>query len=115
LREDGHVAEAAVVLREALELWRGGAMSDLVHEPCLRSEIAQLEELRVVALEGRIDADLERGRADELIAELGGDARPGAFAARMAVGTAHPRPNRGRHAGKIERLEPRPERLRSSY
>jgi YVTN family beta-propeller protein len=71
LREGGRAREAATVLRQALGLWRGGAMSDLVYEPALQSQIAQLEELRVVALQERIDADLERGQGDELVPELG--------------------------------------------
>jgi YVTN family beta-propeller protein len=70
LRAGGAAREAAGVLREALEQWRGAAVADLVHEPCLQTEIARLEEQRLAAIEERIDADLEVGRADELAAEL---------------------------------------------
>jgi DNA-binding SARP family transcriptional activator len=61
---------AAKLLREALALWRGPALADLAHESFAQSEILRLEELRLVALEGRIDADLALGRAAELVAEL---------------------------------------------
>jgi DNA-binding SARP family transcriptional activator len=58
------------MLAEALALWRGPAFADLAHEPALSVEIARLEELRLAALEQRLDADLELGRDEELISEL---------------------------------------------
>ncbi len=61
---------AAERLREALELWRGRPFGDLGDEPALASEVARLEELRLRALEGRLDADLARGHHDGLVAEL---------------------------------------------
>jgi DNA-binding SARP family transcriptional activator len=61
---------AARLLREALALWRGPALADIAHESFAQSEILRLEELRLVALEGRIDADLALGRDAELVAEL---------------------------------------------
>jgi DNA-binding SARP family transcriptional activator len=63
-------AERAIHLAEALTLWRGDPLADLVREPSLASYIARLEERRLVALEQRIDADLETGRDGELVAEL---------------------------------------------
>ena len=66
--QDEHTA--AAVLKEALELWRGPALADLVYEPFAQAEIRRLEELRQGALEERIDADLALGRHDELVAEL---------------------------------------------
>ena len=63
-------AAAAERLREALELWRGRPFGDLGDEPALASEVARLEELRLRALEGRIDAELALGRHDGLVAEL---------------------------------------------
>jgi predicted ATPase/DNA-binding SARP family transcriptional activator len=63
--------EAAVeTLREALALWRGGAFSEFEYEEFVQAEIARLSELRVVALEQRIGAELELGRAEMLIGEL---------------------------------------------
>ena len=47
---------------EALALWRGPAYDDLAYEPCVRAERARLDELRLVTLEERIDADLTTGR-----------------------------------------------------
>ena len=73
LREEARRAEptaAARKLREALALWRGGALADLAYEPFAQIEIARLEELRLVALEQRIDADLATGRHAELIGDL---------------------------------------------
>jgi DNA-binding SARP family transcriptional activator len=61
---------AARLLREALALWRGPALADLAHESFAQPEILRLEELRLVALEGRIDADLALGRDAKLVAEL---------------------------------------------
>jgi YVTN family beta-propeller protein len=66
----GQTAEAAQILQEALSLWRGGALADLAYEPFARSEIERLEELRVAAIEERIDLDLALGRHREFLAEL---------------------------------------------
>jgi len=62
--------ERARVLREALALWRGAPLADLEFEAVAENEIRRLEELRVEALEERIEADLELGLAGELVAEL---------------------------------------------
>jgi DNA-binding SARP family transcriptional activator len=57
-------------LRQALALWRGPALADLAYEPFAQTEIARLEELRLAALERRIDADLAAGRHAQLVGEL---------------------------------------------
>ena len=62
--------QAARLLRDALELWRGPAFGELAYATVLVAEVARLEELRLVALEDRIDADLALGRHGELVAEL---------------------------------------------
>jgi predicted ATPase/DNA-binding SARP family transcriptional activator len=62
--------DAAQVLRDALALWRGPALADFMYEAFAQREIARLEELRVVALEERIEADLRCGRHSELVSEL---------------------------------------------
>ena len=67
----GHYRRAMQELRSALGLWRGRPFSGLPDEPFL-AEIVRLEELRLHALELRIDADLEVGRASELVDELEG-------------------------------------------
>jgi class 3 adenylate cyclase/tetratricopeptide (TPR) repeat protein len=66
----GDADRAAVVLRQALELWRGPALADFTYEPFAQSEIARLEELRVETMEERLDADLGAGRHAELVPEL---------------------------------------------
>jgi predicted ATPase/DNA-binding SARP family transcriptional activator len=67
---DGESEKAAETLREALALWRGPALADVVYEPFAQSESARLEELRTVALEERIDADLALARHHDLVPEL---------------------------------------------
>jgi DNA-binding SARP family transcriptional activator len=66
----GRVDEAALGLREALALWRGPPLADLGFESFVQDDIARLEELRVAALEDRIDADLALGRDAEVLPEL---------------------------------------------
>jgi DNA-binding SARP family transcriptional activator/tetratricopeptide (TPR) repeat protein len=61
---------AARLLREALALWRGPALADFAYEPFAEHEIARLEELRLVALEERIEADIAAGSHRELVPEL---------------------------------------------
>ncbi len=68
--QGGDPAAAESALREALALWRGSALLDFTYEPFAQAEIARLEELRLVALEERVEADLELGRHAELVAEL---------------------------------------------
>ena len=66
-------AEPAVAsdrLREALAVWRGPALVDFAFEPWAQAEIGRLEELRLDALQDRLEADLALGRAAELVAEL---------------------------------------------
>src|SRR6516225_10679649 len=68
--EAGRYAEAAEALRQALDLWRSPVLADLADYAFTRPEAARLEELRLAALEARIDADLALGRHDALTAEL---------------------------------------------
>jgi DNA-binding SARP family transcriptional activator len=77
-RFEGLVAEAeplaaqqrATKLAEALALWSGPPLADLVNEPALQQDIARLDELRLSTLERRIDADLEAGQSGNLVGEL---------------------------------------------
>lgn len=57
-------------LRSALSLWRGGPLSDFAYEPFVQPEAARLEALRLLAVEERIEAELELGRGAELVPEL---------------------------------------------
>ena len=61
---------AAQLLRDALGLWRGPALADLADEPFARAEILRLEELRLTAIEHRLEADLALGGGAELVGEL---------------------------------------------
>ncbi|TML59076.1 MAG: tetratricopeptide repeat protein [Actinobacteria bacterium] len=66
----GDAAAGADSLRAALALWRGPPLADLAWEPFAQAEIVRLDELRLAALEDRIDADLALGRHGQLISEL---------------------------------------------
>jgi DNA-binding SARP family transcriptional activator len=62
--------QAGRLLRAALDLWRGPALADLAHEPFAQAEILRLDELRLGALEQRLEADLALGRHAEIVGEL---------------------------------------------
>jgi predicted ATPase/DNA-binding SARP family transcriptional activator len=57
-------------LHAALALWSGPALADVAECPALTQEARRLEELRLVALEERIEADLALGRHELLVPEL---------------------------------------------
>jgi DNA-binding SARP family transcriptional activator len=61
---------AAGLLREALALWRGPPLAEFTQEEFARIEAGRLEDVRLAALEERIDADLALGRHGEVTAEL---------------------------------------------
>jgi len=63
---------AVVAFDEALSLWRGPAFGDLAPEPSLRAEAARLDELRLGAMEDRIEALLTIGVHGQVIGELEG-------------------------------------------
>jgi DNA-binding SARP family transcriptional activator/ABC-type branched-subunit amino acid transport system substrate-binding protein len=66
----GAPEEASETLRRVLALWRGPALADFLYEPFAELEIARLEELRLVAIEQRITADLQLGRHAAVVPEL---------------------------------------------
>ncbi len=68
--EAGDAEAAATMLAEGLALWRGPPLQDLEFMPFAQAEIGRLGELRLAALEDRIEADLARGRNGDLVAEL---------------------------------------------
>jgi YVTN family beta-propeller protein len=70
LQANGDPAGATAALREALALWKGQPLADFTFEPFAQTEIPRLEELRLAALEDRIDAELALGHGSELVAEL---------------------------------------------
>ena len=71
MRELEHEPErAADRLVDALALWRGHPYADIEAHGQLDAEIARLQELRLEALETRIEAELTLGRHRELLGEL---------------------------------------------
>ena len=63
-------ADASERLRDALSLWRGPPLADFAYESFAQTAIARFEEIRLAAVELRINADLALGRHDALVAEL---------------------------------------------
>ena len=63
-------AARALLLREALALWRGPALADSEMEEFAQPEIHRLEDLRLGVLEQRIQADLDTRVDAALISEL---------------------------------------------
>jgi predicted ATPase/DNA-binding SARP family transcriptional activator len=68
----GRMGEARRLLREALGLWRGEALIDVGDVPRAAAAAVRLEELRLVATEDRIEADLAVEPGPALVAELEG-------------------------------------------
>jgi DNA-binding SARP family transcriptional activator len=68
--EQGDAGRAARVLRDGEGLWRGRPLADLEFELFARIDVERLEELRLVAREERIEAELALGRQRPLIPEL---------------------------------------------
>ena len=66
----GDAARAAELLRGALGLWRGPVLAEVAYEPFAQAEIRRLEELRLDAIEARVDADLALGRHRAVVGEL---------------------------------------------
>jgi predicted ATPase/DNA-binding SARP family transcriptional activator len=69
-RADGDPALAAGALHDADSLWRGRPLADLEFESFARVHVERLEDLRLGAIEERIEADMALGRHGELVAEL---------------------------------------------
>jgi predicted ATPase/DNA-binding SARP family transcriptional activator len=66
----GRADQAASLLRDALALWRGPPLADVAYEAFAQADVTRLEELRLAAVEERIEAELARGRHREVIPEL---------------------------------------------
>ena len=69
-RVDGDGATARRLLDDALGMWRGPPLADVAFESFAQGEIGRLEELRLAAVEERIDARLSMGEHLLVIAEL---------------------------------------------
>ena len=63
-------ATAAGSLRQALNMWQGPPLAELEGHPFARRERLRLEELRLAAVEERIEADFRLGRHAQLVPEL---------------------------------------------
>ena len=63
-------ARRAELLREALSLWRGPALAEFRQEPFAHAAGRRLAELRLAALERRVEAELELGGHARLVGEL---------------------------------------------
>src|SRR6266545_2289431 len=67
----GQAPERAVMLLgDALGLWRGDPLADFTFELFAQPAIVELSELRMQALESRVDAELALGRHAALVGEL---------------------------------------------
>jgi len=69
-RREGNHALGLSLVAQASRLWRGSAYANLAYLDFLQPEIERLEELRLVALEEGLDAQLELGRHADALAEI---------------------------------------------
>jgi len=66
----GDAERARDLLGHALGMWRGPALADVAYEEFAQPEIRRLEELRLAALEARVDCQLQLGEHGGVIGEL---------------------------------------------
>ncbi len=66
----GDAGAAVTCLRDALALWRGDPLTGVASLDLLDGEVRRLQELRLLAVMERIDADLALGHDAELIGEI---------------------------------------------
>jgi DNA-binding SARP family transcriptional activator len=71
-RNESDVRQRRMLLEQALALWRGPALAEFRSLPFAVPAARRLAELRLAAQEDRIDAELELGEHDRIIAELEG-------------------------------------------
>ena len=63
-------AERRTLLLRALALWRGPPLAEFAFEAWAENEARRLDDLRLVAVEERIEADIELGRSADVVSEL---------------------------------------------
>jgi DNA-binding SARP family transcriptional activator len=68
----GDLQAAAMLLSDALSLWRGPLLADVPPSPLLATQADRAAELWLAATELRIEADLACGRAAQVVPELRG-------------------------------------------
>jgi len=66
----GDPGTAAGLLRDGLALWRGAALADVADAPFAAGVVARLDEVRLAAIEDRIDADLSLGDPAHVVGDL---------------------------------------------
>ena len=66
----GDHEQASALLRAALALWRGPALTDVADAPFAQAAAKRLTDQHLLALQRRIDADLQLGQAQDLVPEL---------------------------------------------
>jgi DNA-binding SARP family transcriptional activator/Tfp pilus assembly protein PilF len=66
----GRLTEAVGSFSEALRLWRGPALADVAACPLVVTEAGRWEQVRLGALEDRLDIELRLGRHTEVVNEL---------------------------------------------
>jgi DNA-binding SARP family transcriptional activator len=69
--------------RDALRLWRGVPFGDLSREDPFRMEAIRLDELRVLAMELGLEAELALGRGDLVVGELQAAVRENPYRERL--------------------------------
>ena len=67
---EGRPAVAVGLLNDGLGLWRGEPLAEFADQAFAAAELSRLKELRLAALEARIDADLALGREAAIIGDL---------------------------------------------
>src|SRR6185437_10371168 len=68
----GDLQAAAVLLSDALSLWRGPLLADVPSSPLIATQADRAAELWLAATELRAEADLASGRAAQVVPELRG-------------------------------------------
>ena len=66
----GEPERAEHILTQGLALWRGDPYADFVYAEWAQPEVARLAELRLVAVEERLEARLELGQHAQVLGEL---------------------------------------------
>jgi predicted ATPase/DNA-binding SARP family transcriptional activator len=85
----GNPALSSSLAEQALALWRGPAYADVLYDEFARAEVERLEELRLVARETRLDAQVRLGRHGETLGEI------------LALADEHPLRERGQELAML--------------
>ena len=104
-------------LGAALALWRGPPLADLAYEAFAQAAVARLDELRALALEDHVDAELALGRHEQLVARLEGLVREHGHRERLHGQLMLALYRCGRQADALDayRRVPRPARRRAGH